>query len=333
MSAAGRTEAQSLVAVLLAPLVVPNRSGAQLPRGVIEGVPRTTPSGKRVTRGLHRPLTQRAAALTNALSASPEFFPSDLRNGGGAVVTSAVQHAVFVNCPESCWGEPTLFLERLGRSKMIHLVDQYVGQQGDDRYTVGSSLPVKMDIRGTLGMNDVLNIVHDAAAKIGGHGYGEIYHIFFPKDVKLCDSPNSCYAPLDPDPSFSTWCSLHNSAYFPDLGRVLYTVQMYQTGNCAERDTGGVFPNGVLVDSTVSLLSHELFETITDPDPDTDTAPGGRIGWQAVSYYKTLGDEMGDLCEAALDSQREHFVTSLDGHDYSIQLEYSNASHSCTNGE
>ena len=125
------------------PLVVPS-TGRPLPRGVIVDPPHTTPTERTLARGLRRPLVvPRAQALVNAQAAGPEFFPSDLQNLGGKVVTSAVQHAIFVNCAESCWGKPTLFLQRLGQSKMIHLVDQYVGQQGDGRYTVGSSLPVR----------------------------------------------------------------------------------------------------------------------------------------------------------------------------------------------
>src|ERR1700739_3376680 len=47
-------------------------------------------------------------------------------------------------------------------------------------------------------------------------------------------------------------------------------------------------PNGALIDSTSSVLGHETFETITDPDPPT--------GWIAVNSNGVFGEEIGDLC-------------------------------------
>lgn len=296
--------------------------------------PHLTPSLDALSTGMlkRKPRVPALRAFSVAPAGAP-FYPSDLTFGGGRTVEAAVQHAVFINCKESerCWGAPALFLQRLGRSKMIHLVDQYVGKHGDNRYTVGSSLSVTTPIDHVLGMDDVLGILHGAALAIGGNGYGEIYHLFFPKGVEVCDGPASCYAPNDEGNSTYTWCALHASHTFSDIGHVLYTVEMYQTGTCLKSEENP-YPNGLFEDSTMSMLSHELFETITDPDPDPDLAHGVRVGWQARSYYHVAGDEMGDLCEGSED-QREHFVTSFDGHDYSTQLEYSNASHSCTNGE
>jgi hypothetical protein len=51
---------------------------------------------------------------------------------------------------------------------------------------------------------------------------------------------------------------------FSDIGHVLFSVEPYQ--NVPGCSVGTPSPNGVVVDSQASVLSHEMFETITDPD-------------------------------------------------------------------
>jgi len=73
--------------------------------------------------------------------------PGYLSYLGGAVVTTAQSHAVYVNpstaCPAStCWGDPEGFLGNLGQTEFIHLADQYVGLRNSYRYTVGANASV-----------------------------------------------------------------------------------------------------------------------------------------------------------------------------------------------
>jgi hypothetical protein len=89
---------------------------------------------------------------------------------------------------------------------------------------------------------------------------------------------------------------------------VLFSVEPYQfVFGCA---LPGQTPHGV-IDATSSTLSHEFFETITDPD--------------GSSWFNLLtGNEVADLCSA--------FATNVfaNGRFYSIQEEYSNKIHYCT---
>ncbi len=70
-------------------------------------------------------------------------------------------------------------------------------------------------------------------------------------------------------------------------------------------------PNGALADATNCVLSHELIESITDPDLDA---------WIANNSLLTSRAEIGDLCQPignkgqALDS-----YVMLYGHPYEIQ--------------
>jgi hypothetical protein len=250
------------------------------------------------------PLLPRSG-LTSPRS-SPKFFPADLSYFGGAVVRSAVHDNVYFICTsETCWGNPVEFLTDLGKSKFVHLVDQYVGSKANNRYTMGAQLTASARFCSSptfCSADDILGIAHAAAVVLGGDtGYRHIIHIFLPSRVDTCmDVDNTvCYSPDNP-PTFA-FCAYHSSFVFNDIGKVLYTVEPYQ------------FVEGC--DSTNSALSHEVFETITDPDGDA---------WVAANTNNLDGFEIADLCAGPIDG---NFLIGTSG--YQVQLEYSNKYHAC----
>ncbi|HEV2715369.1 MAG TPA: hypothetical protein VGU64_08915, partial [Terriglobales bacterium] len=92
-----------------------------------------------------------------------------------------------------------------------------------------------------------------------------------------------------------------------------YTVEPFQNVlGCQVPFSSPTPPNGQLADSTNNSLSHEFFETVTDPDVFT--------GFRATN---TSFGEIGDVCVGAV------AVFALNGHDYEIQLEYSDTYHAC----
>lgn len=108
--------------------------------------------------------------------------------------------------------------------------------------------------------------MHAVASKEGS-GYGHIYHVFLPPGQDECFSHPSkvCYSP--DDPKTFVFCAYHSSVQFKDIGHVLYSVEPFQdVPGCSVRPGT---PNGQLADSTNNSLSHELFETISDPDGNT----------------------------------------------------------------
>jgi len=268
--------------------------------------------------------TQRAnARLTLATTVpvppQPAFYPQDLFKvvSTGATVLTAKSHPIFVDCASggSCWGNPSTFLTNLGNSTFIHLLDQYIGSSANSRYTLGTAVTVTQPIfAGTSGVptlseNDILTIVH-AAAKTNGAGLGHIYHVFLPNKVDTCLDEGPCYSP----DNFSTFvfCAYHFTVHFSDIGNVYYTVEPFQNVLGCQIPGSPTPPNGQLADSTNNSLSHELFETITDPDINT--------GFRATN---TSFEEIGDVCVGAV------AVFPLNGHNYEIQLEYSDTYHAC----
>ena len=145
-------------------------------------------------------------------------------------------------------------------------------------------------------------------------------HLFFillPADVDTCFDSN----PNDGCAS-NAFCAYHDSS-----GSVIFAVQPFAAAwGCTGTRVGQGLPNGAEIDASVNTISHEQNEAITDPN-------------QAFNaWYSSSGDENGDLCAwsfgdplgTTLSGQPYNQV--IDGHDYSLQLEYSNAANSNNGG-
>lgn len=310
-----------------------------------------------VTRNLSSPKSGRQAAPALTSSGAPPFlgpgfYPADLSlvSNTGQTITRTQVHNIYINCTAACFGYPGVFENDLFSSRFIHVLDQYVGSDDNDRYELGPSLVIpNYPIPSTLVTNPVVNyadldaILHAAASKFGS-GYNHIYNIFLPKGVDYCNGYTPpytfCFSPDQP----STWmeCAEHDTDSFSDITGVEYaSVQPYPDVFSVTPydgvptplyacDVGQPYPfssnttptpNGVVVDSVSNLLSHEIFETITDPDGSEWQAIDGFFGYSA-------GIEVGDVCENH-DQTAIFTPFYISGHLYEIQPEYSNNYHAC----
>ena len=270
------------------------------------------------------------AAPGTASAAGPtgNRYPGDLTYHGGAVVTSLSSHAVFLNptaaCPPiTCFGDPVTFLADLGRSSFVHVIDQYTGSRAPDRYSAGAAYTVTGSLPAVLTDADIVAVVTAAVEYSNQAGYGHEYHVFLAPGQDECftSSLTTCYSPDIPSTFY--FCAYHGSFDLPGYGHVLYSVEPYQAvPGCA--DTGAT-PNGVLADSTNNVLSHELFETITDPDGDA---------WTNSTSNALYGSEIGDECSFVNATGFDPSVWRVGGKTYATQPEYSNLAHACnTNGD
>jgi hypothetical protein len=250
------------------------------------------------------------------------FQPTDLSFHGGQVITTAQQTFVFLNCSLSCWGNPFEFLSDLFiglNIPFIHVVDQYVNTTASGRYTTGD---VAIELNGTQPhtLTDsqlrglIMKGVHFASSQGGGGGYNRMYSLFLPQGQNLCfDNSNLCYCPdNDCNGGSFVFCAYHGSFDSIDaVGNpihVIYQAQPYLDVPGCQVANG---PNGSLIDSTDNVLSHEIFETITDPDLN--------------AWFRTSdGFEIGDICVWNLINP-----ILLNGTSYAIQKEYSNQAHQC----
>ena len=262
----------------------------------------------------------------------PGFYPDDVTNPRHlpAVVTTE-HHPIYVDNVPSHWGDVGGFLTDLGKSDFIHVVDQYVGSFAGNRYKLGTQFiapTYPIPPNHTLQVLDVAILAH-AAASIKGNGFGHYYHVFLPKGVDMClpppaaGAPPECYSPDNP----ATWvfCAFHGAFVFHDLGEVIFSLEPYtDVIGCSVPPSGTA--NSQLVDSTDNVLSHEVFEGLSDPDG---------MEWWVHNFTFAFGAEIGDLCTRAARFPDGHFYwsfgqVSLNGHNYTIQPEYSNQFHGCS---
>jgi len=298
-------------------------------------LPAHTEAGKHVA--LTGPVDQSTSEATSALKVKPfaalpkpGFFPADLTYFGGLIVKSASSEDIYYNCPsntESCWGIPEQFLFDLGGSKFIHVTDQYTGFKTNNRYPLFGTYVYFPNQPTFLSATDVQDKVHQAAQLTDP---GHIFHLFLAQGVDTCMDVNntSCYSP--DNLSTFTFCAYHGAVTYGDTGTLLYTVQPFQdVGGCVIAPPPGGYPNGELADSTNSTLSHEEFETITDPFGGL-----GNLAWVADSSAREVGEEIADECQGAFGNEGEIVPTYVltnghSRHTYEGQLEYSNARHGC----
>lgn len=263
--------------------------------------------------------------------AGPTLFPADLSkvNPTGLTLSTTTLHNLYLNRPPSAWGDPVRFLNDMNESEFIHITDQYVGVEFPGRYPLGTSFRATLaPVAGFTSANtnifsiDQIVVLLHAAGSVAGTGPGHVFNVFITPGDDLCffddqGNPVFCFSPDNPN-TFA-FCAFHSAVVFPDIGEVLFTV-VPDTGvpGCASQQPS---PNGIVADSVDSTLSHELFETITDPEGD---------GWQALSSLDEFGFEIGDVCQPA--GKNHQFLVptfNVHGHPYAIQLEYSNRGHGC----
>jgi hypothetical protein len=151
-----------------------------------------------------------------------------------------------------------------------------------------------------------------------------LYFIFTPANVGVCAGAGS---PSAGNPcSTNVFCAYHSAS-----NTFVYAVEPDDAavaGNAC--DTNHQAPAGNGADDTISTISHEQIEAITDPLGDGWIANDGPAG--------SAQDEIGDLCAYDFGTPLGTTLGGADynqvinGHDYYLQLEYSNAANSNTGG-
>jgi hypothetical protein len=235
---------------------------------------------------------------------------NDLSYFGGPVQTGASEYNILVNSTnESPWGgKITKFQQDLFGSTMLSIVNQY---NAGGTYTVAGDYPVTYSTLLPLQDSDIFTIIHSViTANHLPTGYGAEYHVFLKSGVQQCSvSARGCYGVI--------YCAYHGSNDYSDVGHVLYSVEPYQNiSGCQVSNQPS--PNGVLADSTASVLSHEMFETITDPD----------VAANNLAWYNNNAGEIGDICAPANNVSTGNVV--LTATTWEIQPEYSNHVHDCS---
>lgn len=139
-----------------------------------------------------------------------------------------------------------------------------------------------------------------------------VYALFFPGGTTICDT-GSC--------SGVQFCAYHSSftaAVHGQVRNVRYMVLPHPDDNIV---AGCGSPTTDTADKVLqSYTSHELVETITDPDVALATTFAPPLAW-----YDATSGEIADICQGLAAGP----VTGTDGVSYVVQQEWSNALNKC----
>jgi Fibronectin type III domain len=140
-----------------------------------------------------------------------------------------------------------------------------------------------------------------------------VYAVFLPYGTTVCTDSTNCSG----GPNW-TFCAYHGTTSATFNGKPVYYMVMPSDpmtsagcGSSSSSEWGNM----------QSATSHELAETITDPEVGLATTVGPPLAW----YDQTNG-EIGDICSSSSDQST---VTGTDGLAYTVQLLWSNSAGNC----
>jgi hypothetical protein len=309
--------------LVVVPVVLVATLGLGLAAPVHEALAQTS-AATRVHELFSRGVSNTAGIGTGCLgTGSPGCLPVPLQYGGGAVEQAgSTNFAIYWLPPGSAVAsnyQSTLnqFLGDVGGSTLYGVASQYYQTVGGANQNIvnaatfgGSFVDTTPYPSATLQDSDIQAEVNKVVKTQGwATGIGREFFVF------LGPGENEC---MGSTCSFSTYCAYHGD-YTNATSQVLYAVMPYagtDLSGCGIQNSGP-YPNGAATDAEISIASHELMETVTDPNP------GG--GWTDVS-----GAEIGDKCAYTYGQTSSTGAdVTMNGHPYIVQEEFSNASLGC----
>jgi hypothetical protein len=196
--------------------------------------------------------------------------------------------------------------------------ETFGGSYVDTHGFPSSSCPLGPGLATCVTETQLVSEINKAAAANGWTpSPTHLFFIFLPAGV------NTCFQ----IPNDTKWYCATNAfcAYHDSSGSLYFAVQPFNAAFYC-RAPGQGFPNGTEIDEEVNTISHEQNEAITDPDQSNN------------AWYSSSQDEIGDLCAWSFGaplgttSGNQPYNQVINGHDYSLQLEYSNAANNNTGG-
>ena len=238
-------------------------------------------------------------------------------------------------------------------SNVFSILTEYYGIDGKVRYHVKLGTPIEdtnalpasgctlttadasgiyADLSGYDACLDDNQVIAETNSVVSANGlpidYSHIYVLFLPKHVESCfyagstlTTANACT--INHEPS-AAYCAYHsqapNSTIYANMPYPIYNSKAGFT--CADNFKGGFpvieTPNGNTdADVEISPTSHEINESITDPDTVT--------GWYDSSGFEN-GDECAYIYGATQGTPGQLYNQVINHHHYMTQEEFSNRS-------
>lgn len=253
---------------------------------------------------------------------SPGCAPVPLQYNGGPVEQAGTTNYVVFWEPTGSTVSSTYnslitrFFNDIGGSTLYGVATQYY-QGSNQQHIVNSShlggTWVDTSAYPSSSLSDA-DIQNEAVKAINANGWtkgiGSQVYVFLAKGENQCMSSGTC--------SFSTYCAYHG--FFNASGATILYASMPYAGTdlsgCGTQSSTS--PNNDLdADAEMSITSHELMETVTDP--------------QLTAWYDATGSEIGDKCAYTFGSTAPNGSDiTMNGHPYILQEEFSNAQLGCS---
>jgi hypothetical protein len=125
----------------------------------------------------------------------------------------------------------------------------------------------------------------------------------------------SCFDGTSSACSFRTYCGYHRWIGGGTTATLYANMPDASTANCDV----GQHPHGDDADATINVTSHEYIETITDQQ--------GNAWWNSQGYE--IGDKYAWNFGTTSGVNRKKYNQAINGHNYFMQQEWSNASNKC----
>jgi uncharacterized repeat protein (TIGR01451 family) len=217
----------------------------------------------------------------------------------------------------------TQFIHDVDQTPYYDLIRQYNGEANprlvlDRPYVDQTPYPHEITFDNPLRPADLEAEVARSVAAVGGaEDLNHLYVVFTAEGIAACSNAACSQKP----------CGFHSHFSDGSADAIYAWVGTWPAGCSSEHEADQspprTPPNGSWArDSSINILSHEMFEAISDPHLDA---------WKDDAS----GHEIGDLCEDAADvlAIPNQAVTGADvylnGHPYHVQQEWSQQVHAC----
>jgi len=191
------------------------------------------------------------------------------------------------------------FVQNLGSVDLFRMMDQYtrsshsVGLSYTDTNFSDSSAPPSRGPSVSTILGEVCRTITAAGASPDPFGMYAVLTSNFPGHVNYC--------------AWHSWGTCNSQTI-----QVIYQPNPAGVAGCST----GVYPNNnQQADSTANTLSHEIFETVTDPD--------------GSAWFDKNGGEIGDKCAWTFNPVAGPYTNLVGNFSYYIQQEWSNKVSGC----
>jgi hypothetical protein len=229
---------------------------------------------------------------------------STLTNFGGPLLKNISVHPVFWNANTQFQPNINAFYNGVTASPLWSMLAQYSIGNGSGVAGINANQTTRNVSDATV-QGVLRNLISARTLTPTANTY---FPVHFPSGMSITapDGSKSCVV----------FCAYHGTFTQANGINVNYGIIPDQGGGCA----GGCGNNASRQNNMDSVASHELIEATTDPAVGLATVFGPPLGW----YDQADNEEIGDLCNG-----QQSTTVGRDGVTYTIQTEFSNATHSC----